>query len=198
MKRTVTLLAAACLLMACEAQSSGTPEATGQTQAKAPDIQGHPQSPAASAPPQKPATLDNSDCMTTGSMEERVTCVGNSTKQSIQNFDGMSGGRASKYLELGKVERALEVSEQALVAAEQKQNKGNEEDQPGYLEQLSKASSETFKTWRTYRNALCGANAYYDGFTVASMEDPTIACRVDETKKRITELDTAVKRLGRH
>lgn len=193
MKRTIVLLTVACLLMACEAHSSAPPV---EQKAHAPSRSQAPVAIPASS--RQAATLDNSDCMTTGSMEERIVCVGNSSKQSIQNFDGMSGGRASKYLELGKTERALEASEQALVAAEKKQNKGSEDDQPGYLVQLSKASNETFKAWRAYRNAACNANAYYDGLTASSMEDPIIACRIDETKKRIAELEAAVKRLGRH
>ena len=187
MKRTIVLLAAACLLMACEAHSSGTPE--GQEAAKTTAPPAPSQAAKAAVPTQKPATLDNSDCMTTGSMEERVTCVGNSTKQSIQNFDGMSGGRASKYLELGKAEKALALAEQALISAGKKEMSENDKDNPGYTDQLASESDKEFRAWLEYRNASCEASAFYDGFTVTSMEDPTIGCRIETTKKRIAELN---------
>lgn len=188
--RTLPALSAACLLMACNANSSPAhPHADAHTVAAGASM------PAVKESPR--ALRQGADCLVDGTASERVACVVSSSKESVRDCDGVSQGRCSQYLELGKLEHGLVEAEQALISAGTLAVQDNEVQQPGYARQLAQASTREFAAWRSFRDAACEAAAYYDGFMPASMDAPVIGCLIEETKKRTSELTALSSALGK-
>lgn len=176
----VAALGAACLLMAGNASSSPS-HTVARTAAAG----------AATMPALKQASRaprQGADCLIDGTTAERVACIASSSKESVMDCDGLSQGRCSQYLELGKLERDLVEAEQTHISAATRAIQDNEAQQPGYAHQLARASAKEFDAWRVFRDASCEAAAYYDCFMPASMDEPVIGCLIDQTRARISEL----------
>lgn len=126
------------------------------------------------------------DCLTIGDFSQKEKCIASS-----DDFKDCpdSDLRCAPYRNMYAEEQRLEKANAELIALANKQYVEYTTNDHAYLDDLKKYFDESDRAWRIYRDAQCVMEPFAQGMARQESADITEACRLDETKKRISVLN---------
>lgn len=125
------------------------------------------------------------DCLTIQDVSQKEKCIASS--DDFRNCPE-SDFHCAPYKNMYSEEKKLEKTNIELMALANKKYAEYIIDDHAYLDDLMKYFNESDRAWRTYRDAQCAMEPFAQGMSRRESADITEACRLGETKNRISAL----------
>jgi uncharacterized protein YecT (DUF1311 family) len=141
------------------------------------------------------AETAEANCFAIGEVSEREACFAGMSEQALAECARVKPLACTPYRDMHAEGKRMARLTADIEALSRKAYASYTQGDQAYLDDLTTSLRDADLAWRRYRDAECLAQPFLDGMSRSEAGDLTEACRLDLTRKRISELEGTVTRL---
>lgn len=146
------------------------------------------------SPPSTPVGTEG-DCFAIGEVTARETCFARTSEQALMECERLKPNACRPYQKMHEEGPRIDRLTAEIEALSRKAYASYAGGDQAYLDDLVQGLREANSAWKRHRDAECQVQPFLEGMSRSEAGDLTEACRLELTRKRISELETTVTRL---
>lgn len=137
----------------------------------------------------------DTNCFAVGQVSEREACFARMSEQELAECARVEPLACTPYRDMHAEGKRMARLAADIEALSRKVYASYTQGDHAYLDDLVASLRDADLAWKRYRDAECLAQPFLEGMSRSEAGDLTEACRLDLTRKRISELEATVTRL---
>lgn len=137
----------------------------------------------------------SNDCFTIGDVAGREACFARMSAQELAECAKFKPLACVPYRDMQAENKKVESLMAEIAGLSRKTYASYAQEDAAYLDDLMKGLKDADLAWKNHRDAHCLLEPFLDGMARREAGDLTEACRLDLTRKRVSELEAIVSSL---